>query len=287
MRIKDWSAHVEPGLHLGQHGHACLARLVRTNAVKRRLAEGGRAIGTGLFEFATPGVIRIAAAAGADFLLIDTQHSGWTAETLKGLLATAGSEPISLLVRVPTLEQHLVGQALDLGADGVMAPNVTSADEARRLVRYARYPPAGDRGAAFGLARDAYRPVRDLRAGMDDADRETLLIALVESAAGIANLDEIASVDGIDVVWLGQFDLTLSMGIPGQFMDPLYRDAVAKVVSACEAHGKAAGFMATSAEDGMGLLETGFRCVSFANDVRIYRSALEKGVATLKGQIRP
>jgi len=256
---------------------------VKVNAVKHNLAAGGRAIGTGIFEFATSGIIRIAAAAEADFLLIDTQHSAWTAETLRSVLATAGSETIALVVRVPTLDQHLVGQALDLGANGIMAPNITTADDARRLVAYARYPPAGDRGASFGLARDDYRPVRDLRVRMDEADRETLLIALVESEAGIANLESIAAVDGIDVVWLGQFDLTLSMGIPGEFEHPRYRDAVTRLLAACERHGKAGGFMATSADDGLRLLEAGFRCVSFANDVRIYRGALAQGIATLKG----
>jgi 2-keto-3-deoxy-L-rhamnonate aldolase RhmA len=258
-----------------------------TNPVKHRLAVGGTAIGTGLFEFATGGIIRIAVAAEADFLLIDTQHSGWTAETLRNVLATAGSESIALLVRVPILDQHLVGQALDLGAHGVMVPNVTSADEARRLVTYARYPPAGDRGASFGLARDGYRPVPNLRARMDEADRETLLIALVESAAGIANLDEIASVDGIDVIWIGQFDLTLSMGIPGEVQDSRYQAAVAKVLAVCEARGKAAGIMATTAEEGSALLAAGFRCVSFANDVRIYRAALAQGIATMRGSAKP
>jgi 2-keto-3-deoxy-L-rhamnonate aldolase RhmA len=271
------------GRRIGNQRHARAAATVKANTVKQRLAAGERAIGTGLFEFATAGVIRIAAAAGADFLLIDTQHSAWTAETLKSVLATAGGESIALLVRVATLDQHLVGQALDLGADGVMAPNVTSADEARRLVTYARYPPAGDRGASFGLARDGYRPVRDLRARMDEADRETLLIALVESEAGVANLDAIAGVEGIDVIWLGQFDLTLSMGIPGDFQHPRYRATVAKLLAVCEEHGKAAGFMATTAEDGLALLAAGFRCLSFANDVRIYRGALAQGIATLKG----
>lgn len=252
-------------------------------AVKNELSGGGRVIGTQIHEFATPGIIRLAAAGGADFLFIDLQHTGWTAETLKPLLATRGATDMTLVVRVATLDLHLVGQALDMGADGVMAPNVDSADEARRLVRYARYPPAGERGAAFGLAADNYRAPADIPARMDEANRNAILIALVESATGIKNVDAIAAVEGIDIVWLGQFDLTLSMGIAGDFQHPDFHKAVDKLVAACQKHGKAAAFTAGNLAEGKRMLERGFRFLSFGSDVGLYRAVLSSGISELRG----
>ena len=258
------------------------AKQMRPNRAKQILAGGGLVVGTMVFEFATTGIARIASAAEADFIVIDTEHSGWTGESLRSVLATGGSIETAQFVRVPTLEYHAVAQALDLGAMGIMAPNVASADEARRLVAFARYPPAGIRGAAFGLARDDYRKVTDLRGRMDEADRETLLIALVESVDGLEDLDAIASVEGIDVVWLGQFDLTLSMGIPGDFEHPRYRAALDAFVGACRSHGKAAGFMATTPSEGRLAVEAGFRCVAYSFDVRIYGNALAEGIAQVR-----
>ncbi|MGZ8721712.1 MAG: HpcH/HpaI aldolase family protein [Aeromicrobium sp.] len=252
------------------------------NTVKEILASGNVAAGTMVAEFGTTGIARIVASVGADFILLDTEHTGWTTETLRTLLATVRRPELVPIVRVPTLEYSAVARTLDLGAMGIMVPYIESAAQARRLVEFARYPPNGRRGVTFGLASDDYMDVGNLDEALRKRDEETLLIALVESAEGIRNIDAIAQVDGIDVVWIGQFDLTVSVGRPGDFEDPSYLASVGGLLDACRRHGKAAGYTATSHEDVREAVRAGFRCIAYSFDVRIYRQSLSDGIAQIR-----
>jgi len=260
---------------------------VRTNSVKRVLRAGGAALGTSVFEFATTGVARIIAAAGADFIFFDMEHSGWSIETIRMLMATTRAVDVVPIVRPPALEHHLLSGPLDMGAMGLVIPMVETEDQARTIVEYARYPPQGRRGAAFGFAHDDYRG-ENVSATMKTANEELLLAALVETGRGADNVDRIAAVDGIDVLWVGHFDLTNSLGIPAQFDHPEYLRAVDRILDACRRHGKAAGLMVGSVEDGRASMERGFRCLTYWGDSFIYREALSRGIASLRaGAPRP
>ena len=254
---------------------------MRPNHVKATLAAGGFAFGTSVIEFGTVGLPRIAAAAGVDFVLLDTEHNGWTGETLRPLLAVCRAVDTVPFVRVEGLDQRRIDTALDLGAMGIMVPSVETGEDARRIVEYARYPPLGRRGAAFGVAHDDF--LTGKRAdSIGSADRETLLIALVETATGVDNIDGIAGVDGIDVIWIGQSDLTMSMGIVGQYDHPRYVDALDRVIAAANAAGKTLAFTVTSLDEGRQMIERGFRCISYWNDIRIYQDALRAATETLR-----
>src|SRR6476661_8130969 len=126
-------------------------RIMRTNTVKATLREGGIALGTMVFEFNTVGIGRIAAAAGAESILYDMEHTGWSIETIRTLMATTRAADIVPMVRVPATQYHLLSRPLDVGAMGLMAPMVESEEQARLIVNSAKYPPAGRRGAAFGV----------------------------------------------------------------------------------------------------------------------------------------
>lgn len=254
---------------------------MKTNPVKQKLASRGVAIGTFVFEFNTTGIARLAAGAGAEFVIFDMEHTGWSVETIRTLVATSPSGGIVPLVRVPATEYHFIARVLDTGAAGIMVPIVESADQARRIVDAARYPPLGRRGAAFGIAHDDYA-AGDVAAKIEWANRQTLLIAQVETAQGVRNADEIASVDGIDVLWVGHFDLSISLGIAGQFDHPRFRDSVEQVLAACLRHDKAAGFMAADIASGKALLDQGFRMLACGGDLWLYQAALRQGVAELK-----
>ena len=253
---------------------------MRPNPVKRKLGEGGVSIGTFVFEFATTGIARLAAGAGAEFAVFDLEHTGWSLETARMLMATARAVLVPL-VRVPATEYHFIARALDLGAMGVMVPMVETAEQARRIVRSAKYPPLGRRGAAFGVAHDDYA-AGDIVATMTSANAEGLLIAQIETAEGVRNVESIAAVDGIDVLWIGHFDLTNSMGIPGRFDHPEFGRAVEAVLSACRGHGKAAGFMCADVASGRALLEQGFRILAYGGDLWLYQQALRQGTAALR-----
>jgi len=258
---------------------------MRGNPVKDRLRAGEHAFGTLVFEFFTPGMARIMDAAGAEFALFDTEHSGVGIETVKQQMAYSAGTACVPMVRVPSTNYHHIAAALDAGALGIMAPMVESAEQAAHFVACTRYPPDGCRGAAFGVAHDDYRggPVVEKVAA---ANARTLVIAMVETVVGVAHVDAIAGVPGVDVLWLGHFDLTNSMGIPGQFDHPDYLDAVRRIVGAAARHGQACGCMAADeawAERYMGM---GFRMLAYGLDHLVFQAALARGITAMRGMVK-
>ena len=233
-----------------------------------------------VFEFFSPGMSAILANAGCRFVLYDMEHTGLGFETLKWLFASCRGLPIEPMVRVPRGEYTWLARALDLGARGVMIPMVESEEQARSIVQSCRYPPQGRRGAAFGFAQCDYL-------GGSVADKiklyneRTLVIAQIETERGLEQLERIAAVDGIDVLWVGHFDLSNFMGIPGQFDDPRFDAAMRSVVAACRRHGKAAGFMATDAAWVARAREMGYSMIAAGTDSGL----LEHAVKTLVKQI--
>lgn len=254
---------------------------MRTNQVKRALRQGGAAIGSMVFEFNTTGIARLAAEASAEFVIFDMEHTGWSMETVRGLMATSRAANLVPMVRVPATEYHFMARALDVGAMGIMVPMVETEEQARLIVRAAKYPPAGRRGAAFGVAHDDYAD-GDILEKMRSANEEGLVIAQIETVTGLENADRIAALDGIDVLWIGHFDLTTSMGIPGQFQSPRFHEAVNSVLEAARKHGKAAGYMASSVDDALRLLDLGFRAIAYSGDLWIYRQALREGIGAIR-----
>jgi 2-keto-3-deoxy-L-rhamnonate aldolase RhmA len=255
---------------------------MRSNHVKRRLLAGGRAFGTVAFEFATEGLARLTASAGADFLVLDQEHSGFSSERLRTSLLGARTVPdLVPIVRVPSAsDSHALAVALDLGALGVMVPMVQSPEDAEAVVRAVRYPPAGDRG--FGVLFDDEHG-GDVVSYLEYANDEILVIVQVETTRGLDAAEEIAAVEGVDVLWPGHFDLSVSLGIPAQFDHPRFVAALDRVVAACEGHGKTAAMLAATVEQGHRLQDAGFRCLGFSHDVELYRDALRAGLTQLRG----
>ena len=257
---------------------------MRSNSVKQRLQAGECAVGTMMFEFQTPGAAQATAMAGADYALFDMEHTGWTFETIKDLIvATRGTSMIPM-VRVPATEYHFIARVLDVGAMGVMVPMVESAEQAKRFAQCAKYPPVGRRGCAFGIAHDEYA-AGEVTAKMQSSNDEVLLIAQIETAAGVENVEAIAATEGIDVLWIGQFDLSASLGIPGQFTHPTFVAAVDRVIAACRAHGKIGGFMTTNAEFGAWVVAKGFRMLAWSGDIWVYQAALRSGMQSLRNMV--
>ena len=254
---------------------------MRTNPVKRTLLAGGVSLGTMVFEFNGSGVGRIIAGAGAEFAVFDMEHTGWGIETIRNLMATCRPAELVPVVRVPAAQYHFLARALDVGAMGLMVPMVESVEQAQLIVRSSRYPPAGRRGAAFGVAHDDYQG-GDLGEKMRSANDEVLLIAQIETAPGVESVEAIAAVEGIDVLWVGQYDLANSLGLPGQFDHPRVRGAVERVLAAARRHGKVPAVLAMSVEEGRAVLAQGFRCVAYGGDIWLYQQALRQGIAALR-----
>jgi 2-dehydro-3-deoxyglucarate aldolase/4-hydroxy-2-oxoheptanedioate aldolase len=254
---------------------------VRDNPVKAKLRRGEVALGTMVFEFASPGLPAILATTGADFAIYDMEHTGLSLETVRALMAwSRGTETVPL-VRVPAVDPQFMAHALDVGALGLMVPNVQTPADAARIVEATRYPPRGRRGAAFGFAHDDFErgPVGPK---IEALEARTLLIAQIESVEGLANAEAIAAVEGIDVLWVGHFDLTVSMGIPGAFGDPRFLDAMARVAGAAAGRGLAAGFNVDTVEAGQEWIARGFRMLAYQADFRLLAGALVAGIDGLR-----
>ena len=239
---------------------------------------GAPAVGVMLYEFDTPGVTRILAAAGVDFAIFDLEHTGWDAGSLRTTIATGRGTGVRAIARVIRADYALVATALDAGCRGVMAPMVESEADARLLVAAAKYPPVGRRG--FGmLFSDELEDGPGAYAAR--ANLDNVVIAQIETAAGIENADAIVGVTGIDAVWLGQFDLSLSLGVPGDFAHDSFRSAVGKLSEVCARHGKPLGQMVASAAEATALREQGFSIFAYA-DVWLFEGAVRAGVQALR-----
>lgn len=248
------------------------------NPLKAKLAAGQTILGLMCFEFSTSGIARLADAAGADFVLFDMEHTGWSMETMRRLLAETRGTGVTPLVRVSAAERPFVSPALDLGALGIMVPQMESADAARRLVEFARFQPDGTRGVGVYYP-DAMPD--GLAAALALANREQLLIAQIETAAGVEAAHEIAAVDGIDLLWIGHFDLTTSLGVPGEFGHPRHTAAVEQVFAAAAAAGKPVGALATGVADARALLGQGYRALVYGDSL-LFTGALREALDDLR-----
>jgi 2-dehydro-3-deoxyglucarate aldolase/4-hydroxy-2-oxoheptanedioate aldolase len=235
-----------------------------------------------VIEFSSTGVARLADTAGAEFVLFDMEHTAWSIETVRGLIASCGGIEAVPFVRIPATEYHFAARVLDAGALGVMVPMVNDAEQARRLAAFCRYPPVGRRGATFTVAHDDYRTDEPVVDKMAQANERTLVIAQIESPEGARNARAIAAVDGIDVLWIGHFDLANFAGIPAQFDHPDYRAAEQAVRDACEAEGKAMGRLASTAEEAIQLLDGGYRILAVGLDLDVYRRGVGEAIAATR-----
>ena len=232
--------------------------------LRTRILTGETLIGA-FADLGSPLSVELLGRAGFDWTVIDLEHGAATEADLLALLYAAGTTSMTPIVRVPSAERLRVGRALDLGAAGIMLPQLQSAAEVRDAVRYLRFPPVGQRGVAL-RTRGA-----DLGAvGHADLARvvnERIVgIVQIESPRTVAEADAIAALDEVDVLFVGPADLTHGLGIPGRFDEPSYLDALRTVVAACEAHGKAAGILVYDASGLDQLLELGFRFIGLGSE---------------------
>jgi 4-hydroxy-2-oxoheptanedioate aldolase len=220
----------------------------------------------GLFlDLNSPTSAELCAAAGYDWLLVDLEHGATTEADLLGMLHAVEVGRSMPIVRPQSGERLRIGRALDAGARGIMVPRLDSADEVREAVTFLRYPPDGIRGVATrvrgaGLGTVAHPDVHRL-------NQRVVGIVQIESTGGLADADTIASIDGVDVLFVGPADLSHSLGVPGRFDDPIYLDAIKTVLGACERHGKAAGILLYDQAVIARHLELGFKFIGLGSDL--------------------
>ncbi|HYB08174.1 MAG TPA: aldolase/citrate lyase family protein [Alphaproteobacteria bacterium] len=254
---------------------------MRTNPVRERLMRGEAAFGPMIMECASPGLPQIFAGAGADFIMYDQEAGCLDIATIKAQTALCRGLGIVPMVNVPWHDYHLLVRPLDCGAMGLLVPVVETRAQAEAIVRVSHYPPNGVRGVAFGIAHDDYAGV-DIAEAMKIADERTLIAVKIETGRGVEHIEEIASAPGVDVAFVGHMDLSVSLGVPGQYDHEIFVAAVDRVIGACKAHGKTGGCLVTTVDAARRWMAKGFRFVIYSTDVILLSSSFRAAMDGLK-----
>lgn len=230
-----------------------------TNSLKKKLKEGETAFG--VFNLVnTPEVIEIMGLAGFDFVVIDGEHGPAGPLDSQDLIRAAELREMTPVVRATCNSRTTILRYLDVGAHGIQIPQVNSAEEAEEAVQSSKYFPEGNRGIALPRSAD-YGAVPPLDY-FGKANSETLVVAQCESTRGLDNVEYIAKVPGVDVVFLGPFDMSQSMGIPGQLDHPRVEEAAERILKACKDNGKAAGIFVVDGENARKRAKQGFQYIT-------------------------
>lgn len=207
------------------------------NAVRDLLKSGQTVIGTAgsVFEDNTA----MLADAGFDFLLFDTQHAPIEVKQYRGAVQAMSGKKAAPIVRVSANRADLICFALDIGARGIIVPMVNTKEEATAMVRACRYNPLGDRSNAG--VRGEWGETKSYREYLDTVNEELLIIPMIETQQAIDNIDEILSVEGIDVLLIGPSDLSIELGVPLDYACDTYQAGLDKIAAACKNHGVVPG----------------------------------------------
>lgn len=227
-------------------------------------------------------IARIARGSGHDFVRIDCQHAIYDLETIGHIAQTALACGMGCVVRVRGVDDPDVGRLLDAGVNGIVFPDVETAEQARLGVNRVKFPPLGKRSTAESYPQFDYRRVRVAEAA-PLLDESTLVICMIESAEGLRNVAEIAAVNGVDVLHVGLNDLMFDMGIPGQPNDIRVTEALQRVVSVTKQQGKFAGCGGTSAiEQQRAILQLGVQFLTTKSDLDFLASEATRWVEALR-----
>jgi 2-keto-3-deoxy-L-rhamnonate aldolase RhmA len=254
---------------------------VAGNHVKDTLAAGGTVFGTWIMAVRMPSVMRMIAAAGFDFAFIDAQHSSFSWETIGDMCEMARASHLVPIVRPSEATAGMTNRLQDLGAMGVMFPDVATPEEVARINQWMRYPPQGTRGHT------SLGPSTDHRVGSGAEtqraiDSQVLVVIQIESREGVAAVDSILGAGPVDIVEIGCGDLSVSLGVPFETRHPDVLASIDRVVAACDRFGVAAGVNCPSLDDAKAMMSRGIRCISYSTDRRILATAYERAARELR-----
>lgn len=235
----------------------------------RKFRSGQPVLGTMVMYVRTPGIVRMAASAGFDYVLIDLQHSVFGLETVADMCEVARGAGIAAIVRPGVVSQDTLNQLLDVGVEGLMLHDVASRPQLEESARQTKYAPDGTRGISVG------GPASDYRHGpidaqlLSSANERQLVIAQIESQAGLDELDAIIASGAADVIEIGRQDLSISLGLPGELGHATVEAAVDRVVKLCRDQQVPVAMAAGSLDEGRRLLERGVQMITWRNDKAI------------------
>ena len=245
------------------------------------LARGERLIGT-IVTLEAPAVAERLAEAGFDWLFVDGEHAPLDSARIQAILQAVGGR-CPCLVRIPSIDEVWIKRALDVGADGVIVPRIRSAAEAARVVDWCRYPPAGARSVGVGRAQGYGARLGEYLSG---ANANIAVVLQIEHADAINSLQDIAAVEGVDALFVGPYDLSASLGVPGEVNDARVTAAILRVAEVCREHGVVAGVFGIDADAAKPWLTGGFTLVAVGIDVLFLGGAAEAALRAVREEGR-
>jgi 2-keto-3-deoxy-L-rhamnonate aldolase RhmA len=250
---------------------------MKVNRTKARLRDNEIVIGCALQQYRSTEIPRLLAAVGFDYLFIDSEHGGFSFETIQDLVIASNESGITPFVRVGEMLYSLVTRALDVGAQGIIFPRVESASLLEQAIRWMKYPPYGARGFGFMAPQLGYQQC-NMPEIMQHLNDQTMCIVQFETALSIDKCHELLSVPGIDVAMVGPTDLSISLGVPGEFDHPKILEAVDTFVAACERHAVVPGIHCRNAKMAIPWLQRGMRFLGCGSE---HGMMLEKSIDTI------
>jgi 4-hydroxy-2-oxoheptanedioate aldolase len=247
------------------------------NRVKKILKSGGTVIGCQVAEVRSPNIALLYGTAGFDFIFIDMEHGGFDLETVGDFVTASKAANIIPVVRVPALEEHFLSRPLDLGACGLMVPHINSKEQVERVIRATKFKPLGDRGLAPLRAHTQFRKV-DVPEFIEKANENTMVIIMIEDDEAIDRIEDLISVEGVDVAFMGTTDLSYNLGIPGEVRHPEMLNRIERVIRACEKHNVAFGMPISNPD----WYQKGIRFLFAASDIDLIVNGGSKVVANFK-----
>lgn len=256
------------------------------NKLKEKVNNGGKALGI-FHSMGSVAAVECFGYGGLDFFIIDCEHGPGDVESAMLAVIAAERHNITPLVRVREISRTAVLKMLDIGAMGLIVPFLNSIEDAKALVSYAKYAPIGQRGFAharvsgFGFAKYA----SDIESQTKTANRESLLIPQCETVGCLNDIEAITALEGVDGIFVGPYDLSISLGAPGQFENELVKGSIRRVLEACKANNKLSFIFATNVDTAKMYFDMGFDCVGCQVDVSLLAGTVKGMVEQVKAII--
>ncbi|WP_317856131.1 HpcH/HpaI aldolase family protein [Chakrabartyella piscis] len=254
------------------------------NTFKEKLEQGQKTIGT-FFEMGGTCVAEAAAYSDLDYIIIDNEHGKYEVENILELFRAMEIHDGTAFVRTKDATRASVSKMLDIGAKGLVVPQIETVEQVKKLVEYTKYYPLGNRGlafvrgAGFGYAKHAKQ---DINGYFKECNEKTLLVPQCETKGCLEHIEEVMEIDGVDGIFVGPFDLSVAMGIPLQFDRPEFQAALERILKAAKDAGKFTMIFCATTEAAKKNLADGFDSVAVSMDVNHYISALNQVVSDLK-----
>ncbi|MDR1649210.1 MAG: 4-hydroxy-2-oxovalerate aldolase [Synergistaceae bacterium] len=250
------------------------------SALKKRLLAGEAALGTFVGTDSVD-LVEILGNSGFDFVILDMEHAPGTPQSIMGQIRAAEGRGMSVVTRLPNIGRTTVLRALDTGVSGILAPQVNDAETARAFIDASLYPPLGCRG--FAAARAAgYGSAISIPDYLEEANSDLLRAVQCETEQAVRSIDVIAALGHIDMIFVGPYDLSLSLGVPGDIFHPKMISSVDTILAACKKQGKLTGVYVSTPEEAKKRLEQGFTFIAYSMDTLIFSAAAKNVVNAVR-----